>query len=138
MKTIMHESHTADVQIMVKTDTLEELFEGALEGMNRILKENIPLVNIDQVEQLEIAISSPDDTALLIDFLSEILAVSYEKRKIFSGIKILELKNSHIRALIYGMPVKSFDEDIKAVTYHLAKVEKNYEGKWQTRIVFDI
>jgi len=138
MKTIRHESHTADVQIMVKTDTLEELFEGALEGMNRILKKNIPLVNIDQVEQFEIEISSPDNTSLLIDFLSEVLTVSYEKRRIFSGLKILELKASRIKARVYGMPVKSFDEDIKAVTYHMAKVEKNSAGKWQTRIIFDI
>ena len=138
MKLIKHESHTADVQIMVKADTLEELFAGALEGMNRILKANIPSDNMVQSERLEIAINSSDVTTLLIDFLSEVLTVSYEKRKIFSGLKISELKDSFIKAWVYGISVKSFDEDIKAVTYHLAKVEKNSAGKWQTRIVFDI
>lgn len=138
MKLIKHESHTADVQIMVKADTLEELFAGALEGMNRILKANIPSDNTVQSERLEIEINSSDVTTLLIDFLSEVLTVSYEKRRIYSGLKILELKDSSMKAWVYGISVESFDEDIKAVTYHLAKVKKNSSGKWQTRIVFDI
>lgn len=138
MKTVRHESHTADVQIIVEADTLEELFEGGLEGMNGILKENIPLPENQPNEGYEIAVGSSDETALLIDFLSEVLTMSYEKRKIFRGLKILELKTQFIKAIIYGTPVEHFDDDIKAVTYHMAEVKKNKAGKWQTRIVFDI
>jgi SHS2 domain-containing protein len=138
MKKIIHELHTANVQIMVEADTLEELFTGALEGMNSILKINMPANNIDKSEVYEIMITSLDVTTLLIDFLSEALTMSYEKRMIFTGLKILELKTHFIKARIYGIPVESFDDDIKGVTYHMAKVEKNASGKWQTRIIFDI
>ncbi|SDL74431.1 SHS2 domain-containing protein [Daejeonella rubra] len=138
MKTITHESHTADVQILVKADTMEELFEGALDGMNRILKADIPEVNITKNEKFEIEVGAPDQTCLLIDFLSDILTESHEKRRIYSGLKILDLKTSYIKACIYGIPVESFDDDVKAVTYHMAKVEKRPDGKWQTSIVFDI
>jgi len=138
MKAISHVSHTADVQISVNADTLEELFEGALEGMNSILKVTFPSVNTAESDRFEVSISAPDSTCLLIDFLSEILTKSHERNKIFSGIKILELNPSFIKAWVYGQPIKSFDEDVKAVTYHMANVKKRPDGKWQTNIVFDI
>lgn len=138
MKKISHVSHTADIQIKVDADTLEELFEGALEGMNNILKSDIPSVNAAQNDRFEVSLTAPDTSCLLIDFLSEILTESHEKNKIFSGLKILELNPSFIKAQVYGQTVKLFDEDVKAVTYHMAKVEQGPDGKWHTSIVFDI
>ena len=138
MKKISHVSHTADIQIRIDADTLEELFEGALEGMNSILKSDIPSENAVENDRFEVSLTASDTTCLLIDFLSEILTESHEKNKIYSGLKILELNPSFIKALVYGKPVKLFDEDVKAVTYHMAKVEKRPDGKWQTSIVFDI
>jgi SHS2 domain-containing protein len=136
MKTVKHESHTADVQIEVEADSLEELFEGSLEGMNSILKENIP-DTVEEKESIEIDITSLDVRTLLIDFLSEVLTDSYVKKKIFTRIEFLELKTHFIKANIYGIAVDSFDDELKALNYHMAKVEKSPSGKWKANIVFE-
>lgn len=138
MKTIILLSHTADVRIKVEADTLPELFEGALIGMNNILKEDFCDKKKAFTITKPIRIKSMDLTSLLIDFLSEALTLSYTSKNLFCKMKIKTLNEFHLEAEIIGAIAKSFDEDIKAVTYHEADVHKRNDGKWETIIIFDI
>lgn len=138
--------HTADVRLKIKGTSLEEFFGAALEGMAEILKPWIcdKKTEFDTDEIIEI--SAPDLTSLVIDFLSEVLSISHEKRavfcrSIFCAVKFLETEERKIfslQAKISGTKIEEFDEDIKAVTYHDAEVRKNEKGDYEIIITLDI
>lgn len=128
--------HTADLRLKTEGDSLEELFLAALEGMNNVIKKDI----CSDVPKLvvEIKLAAIDETALLIDFLSEVLTKSHERKAVFCKVEFQSLKASEFKAKIFGVPVDQFDEDIKAVTYHEANIIKNAQENYETMIVFDI
>lgn len=138
MKAFKLLSHTADVRLQVKASTLEELFSIALAGMNELIKKEACQDKNDFTIEKKITLSSVDTTALLIDFLSEVLSLSHKEGAVFCRVAFTELNNESLRAIIKGKQVDSFDEDVKAVTYHEAEVKKNKQGNWETVIVFDV
>ncbi len=139
MKTFRIIPHTADVRLKVEASSLEELFTVSLEGMNQILKKDFCKRRIDIPTIHQIQISSPDTTtALLIDFLSEALTLSHIHGTIFCRVEFIELGSDSLTANLLGVKVKGFDEDIKAVSYHEAEIERNNRGNLQTNLVFDI
>ena len=75
---------------------------------------------------------------MLIDFLSDVLSISYIENAIYCTVKILKFSDYTIKAEISGMNVEIFDEEIKAVTYHEASIKKNNNNLWETYIIFDI
>lgn len=139
MRTYQLLSHTADIRMKVEADSLPELFVAATEGMMNIIK--IPnfkfLISKIKTERI-IKISSTDKTALLIDFMNEVLYQSQKNREIYTEVKFLEFSETALKAEISGQKVEEFDEDIKAVTYHEAEIVKNEKRNFETIIVFDI
>ncbi len=130
--------HTADVEIRVFGATYKRLFENNLKAMNNILKENCGdgVGHFDCLMRL--TITSTDPTNLLVDFLSEILSLTYIQKALFSNIYFSELSNNKIDAQLYGKWIDGCDEEIKAVTYHEAYVKQNEDGTWESHIIFDI
>lgn len=136
--TIKYLPHTADIRMSIEADSLATLFDLSLKGMAEILKEGgcdtDSLADFRETLYME----APDTTCLLIDFLSEALSLSYVHKSIFCHLQIISLTDRSVRAEIIGHSIDSYDEEIKAVTYHEAAVNENEPGKWQTVIVFDI
>lgn len=130
--------HTADVGLKLESSTLRKLFIDGVLGMSEILKEGFCDNNLLLNRKVRIEIKSLDYTCLLIDFLSEIISVSYSEKTLFCKVEILHLSDYHIIAEISGTYIDHFDEEIKAVTYHEADVKKNERNKWETNIIFDI
>ena len=130
--------HTADLRLRVFSETLEGMFEAALEGMNKIITgdsyERNSALNTDEV----VEIFSIDESMLLIDFLSEVLTLTQKNKRIYKVREIAELGSTHLKIALTGAKIDGFDEDIKAVTYTEAKIVKNAEGIFETIIVFDI
>lgn len=129
-------SHIADVRLKVEADSLPELFACAMEGMNSIIKEKREEGKEKSSKIIEI--QSPDKTALLIDFMNEVLYQSQANKEIYTEIKFLGFSETALKAEIYGQKIEEFDEDIKAVTYHEANIIKNEKGNFETVIVLDI
>jgi len=128
--------HTADVRLRIGSETLEELFRDALLGMMEIAKSD-QKTNAERTTRT-IALEASDQTALLVDFLNEVLFQSHVNKEIYTGVTFTKFQEKSLGAEIEGIPVDEFDEDIKAVTYHEADVKKNKEGKWGTTLVLDI
>lgn len=129
--------HTSEAAIQVEGDTLEELFRAALEGMASILKEGGCRDRATSRND-EVSLEARDSTALLVDFLSEVLTLTQIRRVLYCEAQFAELSETALRASLGGSDAGSFDDDIKAVTYHGAQVRKNLAGCWETAIVFDI
>ena len=122
--------HTADVRVKVFGETYEELFKNALLAMAEILKNN--LSQIKNPAKAKINIQSPDINSLLVDFLSEVLYQSQMNKVIYSDAIFSKFsdfstssKQAELQAEIRGNKVDSFDEDIKAVTYHELEIKKS-------------
>ena len=116
--------HTADVRLIVKADSLKELFEAALEGMAELLLQgNCTKKDLMQAHAT-ITLDAPNATILLIDFLSVVLTQTQINRTIYCTISFQELGETHLSASLQGTHVNRFDEDIKSVTYHEAEIKK--------------
>jgi len=130
--------HTADVRLWVESDTFRGLLAAALEGMAGLIKQSEGAVVNDKRFEEAIELDAPDSTALLVDFLSEVLTLSHQKKAVFTELQIDELDNNRIVGKVTGYRTDGFDDDIKAVTYHEAEIKKNKAGNFETMIVFDI
>jgi SHS2 domain-containing protein len=128
--------HTADVRIFVQGDSLENLFSDAVYGMMEILKPQLD--NQKQVIRRDIAVEAVDTTSLLIDFLNEVLLSVHIHKEMYNEVIFKTLSPCSLAGMLCGFTASSFDEDIKAVTYHEAEVKEAEDGKWETMIVFDI
>ena len=122
--------HTADVRMLVQGDSLEDLFSEALYGMMEILEPKVD----DQKKVIErvIAIEATDTTTLLIDFLNEVLLSTQIHKEAYNKMIFKELSQHSLEAILSGIAVQSFGEDIKAVTYHEAEVKRTEDGTWET------
>lgn len=128
--------HTADLRMRVWADTLESLFLDAAKGIMSIMKKD-PKSQIRNPKR-NLSISAVDRTALLVDFLNEILSLAQTNKEIYPTVILKKLLETEIEAELAGAPVDSFDEDIKAVTYHEAEIKQDSKGRWETMLVFDI
>jgi len=125
--------HPSDVRVQAFGETKEELFLNAMLGMNEILKPTLLKKKAIQ----RIAVNSYDLNALLVDFLSEVLYLSQVNKEIYNDIRFNRFGDKELTGDLFGNKIKSFGEDIKAVTYHDLKIEQK-NGLFQAIILFDI
>jgi SHS2 domain-containing protein len=126
-------SHTADVRLRITAPTLEELFAEGVRGMAEQLDARRGAGEVRR----GIVLESADRTALLVDFLNEVLAFSFVDGAVFDRVEIRSLTETAIDADVIGTEATLCDE-IKAVTYHEADVRQRDDGAWTTILVFDI
>ncbi|HKJ34856.1 MAG TPA: archease [Balneolales bacterium] len=138
MQNIRFQSHIADIRMKIESDSLPELFLAGLSGMNQLLKKYPEQNNGESAILRTINIKSVDTTTMLIDFLSEVLTLSHIDQAVFTEVDFNHLSDHEISAIIKGIKLDHFDEDVKAVTYHEANIKQNQKGKWSTIVIFDI
>lgn len=130
--------HTADLRMFVAGDSLEILFSEALAGMASILNKKIKIGAEKETVKREIEIDSPDQTALLIDFLNKALSLSQINREVYTRAVFKKFSPTFLSGTLEGVPIGKFDEDIKAATYHEADIQQDKDGSWKTIVIFDI
>lgn len=127
--------HRADLKIRVFGKTREELFRNALIAMSDSLRPKIPNPK-SQISKIRI--KSANLETLLVDFLNEVLYLTQVNKEVYNNISFKKISDTEIEANLSGQRVESFDEDIKAVTYHNLDVHQEKSGTWQATILFDI
>ncbi|KUL31548.1 archease [Chlorobium limicola] len=128
--------HTADIRVRVHASKLEELFADALAAMTKILGPTES--GTGNADTIAVSIEAPDITALLIDFLNEVLLETTLRKTAFPDVAVHSLTETSITATLSGQRFASLRRDIKAVTWHEADVRRNRNQEWETMIVFDI
>jgi SHS2 domain-containing protein len=134
--------HTADVGILVRGSSLEQLFANALFGMYYTLFGHITVPYIDRSS---VKLSEPCLEDLLVAWLSE-MNYNLQTNRFLAGeirrISITRTKDSfNLKATLAGDKSEKYmhllQTEIKAVTYHqLQVIEKN--GTYTARLIFDI
>jgi SHS2 domain-containing protein len=127
--------HTADLRIRASGASLPELFRHALRGMAAVLQPEA-LARPSEADRV-VSLSAPDTTVLLVDFLSEALALAHIHHEVYVDAQFHELSAEALHASLRGVAVSEFAADVKAVTYHAAEVVRTGRG-YEITIVYDI
>lgn len=126
--------HTADLCFDVSAPTFERLLNEALCAMTEWTG---PVWGAaDAVRSF--SIEAHDRAMLLVDLLNEALTLSQIHREAYDRIDFLVLSDCHAVGRFIGRTITGAHDEIKAVTYHGAKVERLADGNWSATILMDI
>jgi len=129
-------SHTADLEIRVWGEDMESLFKSSAEGMFFLCGIEDQDRGFSSVKQT-ITLQAMDYEGLLILFLEELLYRLTEDYMLYEVIKLSISSEFSLKAQLKGIQVKTFQRDIKAVTYHKLNIRPSKSG-YKVNIVFDI
>ncbi len=131
--------HTADVGIIVRGKSVEELFEKAAYAMFDIM---IYAEKVEPVGKYRVSIDSSTLEDLLVDWLSELLYVFSTELFVMSRFRVrIEMRDDgySLRGTCWGEPYNrekhGIKTEIKAVTYHQLKIDPE---KGYLQVLFDI
>jgi SHS2 domain-containing protein len=127
--------HTADVRLRVTAPSLEDLFRDAVRGMYAVMRGEAR--SAQRIEREIRVDDSSGTTALLVDFLNDVLNRAQIGRELFEEVAFTRFEETSLTATLTGTADAEFEEDVKAVTYHEAEV-RNVNGEWTTMLVFDL
>lgn len=130
--------HTADVGIRVRAATLEQLFADAACGLFSIIVANPETVR--PLQEIAFSIAGDRYDELLLDWLDELLFTFDTKRLLFREFDVTRFPEG-ISSRARGEPIdRSLHElhmEVKAITYHGLKVEREGDG-WLAEVIVDI
>jgi len=130
--------HTADLGLRIRAGSLGELFAEAGRGLFSVIVANLEAVRA--VEEFEFEIEGERRDDLLVDWLAELLFTFDTRRVLLSefDVKVVE---DRIKATARGEPVDTgrheLDVEVKAITYHQLKVERDGDG-WVAEVIVDL
>jgi SHS2 domain-containing protein len=129
-------SHTADLELLVWGDSLEDLFAQAAAGMYDLLD----LIRRDpfpEGDRGELSLEAMDLEGLLILFLEELLFIVTEEYRVCDFSKLIINQPGSLQTHFDSREIESYRRDIKAVTYHNLDIQETGD-RFEVRIVFDI
>src|SRR3989338_8317136 len=130
----------ADIAYEAYGKDLNEMFENAAFA---IFELSANLKTVEAKKKIEVKLENEKIENLLYDFLSEILFLKDSKYMVFKKVKvsIKENKKHQLKAVLEGDAIdpqkQQLENDIKAVTMHMFKIEK-IENGYKATIVVDI
>ena len=130
---------TGDTRMKVWGRTLEELFRAALRGTVSYWRPELLEVKKKGLkEKKEIKVETVDLTALLIEFLSEVIEEADILNTAFVDVRFKKFGENFLEGVLYGVKVDGFNKDIKAVSYYEVDIKKNPDtGMYETTLAFD-
>ena len=129
--------HTADIRIRVRAKTVKDLFKKTALAMFDIIGRKTS--NKSTLKRIKIKQKAQDQKELFINWLNELLSISYAKELIFSDFKFSKLEENNLEVIAEGCAAFDYEinTEIKAATYCGLKLEKNKAG-WEAEVVFDV
>lgn len=129
--------HTADIGIIARGDSVEDVFISAAYGMLSLI---VDLDNVNEMEIQEITVVAPDQEELLVTWLNELLYLFDAENLIFSRFEIIRLSMDKLEAVVYGEKVDPARHNlkihIKAATYHMLKLSS--QDGFRAQIILDV
>lgn len=129
-------SHTADLEIKVWGEDLPSLFSAAADGMFHLSGIEDYEKGFSAIKE-SISLDAMDYEGLLILFLEELLYRLTEDYMLFTVDSLSVSPDFMLKAKLKGTQIRSYQRDIKAVTYHRLNIRETDLG-YEVNIVFDI
>jgi len=138
MKSFEIIEHTADTGIRAFGSDLKQVFVNAAEGMFSIM---VDPSSVDEHQEEKITVEADGLDELLVEWLNELLYLSEVNRMLFKRFIVDKMTETSLEARAFGEPIDDskheLRSDIKAVTYHMLKVEQK-NGIWTAQVIFDV
>lgn len=130
--------HTADVGMLVVSDTLNEALAWVAKGLFSLIAD---LDTVTIRESIEVSVTASDRQALVVDWLNELL-YRYEVEGFLPREFSVTVDETGDRlwARCWGEPLDRERHQIlasvKAATYH--QLELSHNGQWRIRVILDV
>jgi SHS2 domain-containing protein len=129
--------HTADVGIIARADTVEDLFAAAAEGMLAFI---IDRNDVRPDETRRRTVEADEREGLLVAWLNDLILLLNADGFVPADVRVLECTDTRLVADVRGEPVDlarhRFRLDVKAATYHQLEVSR--PNGWRARVIFDV
>ena len=129
--------HTADVGIVARGDTVEDIFAAAAEGMLSFI---IRGEDVRPLETRRRTVEADEQEGLLVAWLNDLLLLLNADAFVPKDVQVVECTDVRLVADVRGEPVDParhhFRLDVKAATYH--QLEIGRENGWRARVIFDV
>jgi len=131
--------HTADLGLLVRAPSLEELFRRAAAGMLALMEDTSPPAgsSSEDSEARPISLEAVDADTLLVQWLRELLYLYQVGGCAYSGVEFDHLSPQRLEGRIRCRDAGPGVREIKGVTHHDLEVTSS-EGEWRARVVFDV
>jgi SHS2 domain-containing protein len=130
--------HTADVGLRARAADLDTLFADAAVALFAVMVTNLEAVQ--PVEELSFSLEEDRLDNLLHDWLAELLYTFHSRRIVLKEFQV-RLGEERLTAVARGQPIDlarhQLDAEVKAITYHGLKVEREASG-WLAEVIVDI
>lgn len=126
--------HIADLCLEITASSFSELLVEALRAMRACTR---PTCSGTLAERA-FSIGAADRAMLLVELLNEALALSQIHREAYDGIEFSFLDDLRAEGRFLGRRSTGACDEVKAVTYHGARVDRLPDGTWSATILMDI
>jgi SHS2 domain-containing protein len=131
------EEQTGEIALTIRAATIEDLFAEAARALAELmLGEPARDANATGPAH-KVEVRSRDRTALLVDWLNELIFLSDVDKVAFAVIHVASISAQHILAEVRGAAVPVLKTAVKAATFHDASVELG-AGFARARVVLDV
>ena len=131
--------HTADLGLRVRSRDLDTLFADAARGLYSMIAPDVN--SIRPTSQVTFELGAESLELLLFDWLSELL-YTYETRHLLFSEFDVTVTDCRLTATARGEPIDparhELDHEVKAITYHGLKLERQPDGQWLAEVIVDI
>lgn len=128
--------HTADVGLRARGKDLGTTIENAV----RALAEIIGVWQPGEGDRIPIEAESGDAGGLLVDWLSEVLYLHETRNAAIAGIEVTSADDRRAEGSVTLVPLQAAPDEgvqVKAITYHQLKVERDEDG-WLAEVFVDV
>lgn len=131
--------HTADIGLLARGRTLEEVFVRAAEGLVDLM---VDPEGLREDIRLEVTVSAPDREALLVAWLNELLYLLDTRGFLPRRFRITRLGETEVAAELVGDTVDrsrhAVRRMVKAATYHGLRLAQTDGHVWEARVILDL
>ena len=130
--------HTADIGLRARAADLDTLFSEAAKAFFSVIVENGD--EVQAVNEYSISVHADERDDLMYDWLAELLYLFDTKHVLLCEFNV-SVRDGSLAATVRGEPVDSdrhrLDMEVKAITYHELKVERDGE-EWFAEVIVDL
>lgn len=130
--------HTADIGLRARAADLNTLFAEAAKAFFSVIVENADEVRA--VDEFSITVGADQRDDLLYDWLAELLYLFDTEHVLLCEFDVT-VRDGGLNATVRGESIDSsrhqLDMEVKAITYHELKVERDGE-EWLAEVIVDL
>jgi SHS2 domain-containing protein len=132
--------HTADLGLRVRAPDVDALFREAAEALFAAIVERGDEEGARQAETLRFSLDAEQLDWLLADWLAELL-YAFESRRFLLDRFRVRVEGTRLEAEARAVPLDPGSDrllhEVKAITYHGLRVERDGDG-WLAEVIVDI